>query len=265
MSVAVYARSVTRAPGQDNFRNGQGARFGMYSGFTLIELLVVIAIIAILASILFPVFASAKQNAQQTRCISNLKQITTAWLTYADDNNGRACPAFYYSDDFCTLYSWDFTTDLAADPTTYKLGLIGPYTKSGAINGCPSFVRSVGNAWGRPYTGYAYNTSYVGASPHNNPPLPNVPAVVSRIAQPSRTVAFADGGYGAGPVRAQNYLRAPSDPNISGGTVHFRHGGRANVSYADGHVTAVGIKFIYDPHAPECGMLSQDDSAYDLR
>jgi prepilin-type N-terminal cleavage/methylation domain-containing protein len=54
-------------------------------GFTLIELLVVIAIIAILAAILFPVFAQAREKARQTTCVSNLKQIGTAFMMYVQD------------------------------------------------------------------------------------------------------------------------------------------------------------------------------------
>ena len=59
----------------------------MRRGFTLIELLVVIAIIAILAAILFPVFARAREKARQTSCLSNIKQLTTAALMYVTDNN----------------------------------------------------------------------------------------------------------------------------------------------------------------------------------
>ena len=65
-----------------------GARTGERRGFTLIELLVVIAIIAILAAILFPVFAKAREKARQTSCLSNLKQIGTSVLMYTQDFGG---------------------------------------------------------------------------------------------------------------------------------------------------------------------------------
>jgi len=67
-------------------------RHGARTGFTLIELLVVIAIIAILAAILFPVFARARENARRASCQSNLKQITLGWIQYTQDYDELVVP-----------------------------------------------------------------------------------------------------------------------------------------------------------------------------
>jgi prepilin-type N-terminal cleavage/methylation domain-containing protein len=91
-------------------------------GFTLIELLVVIAIIAILAAILFPVFAQAREKARQTSCLSNLKQIGLGAIMYTQD----------YDETFPRL-QWDIasTPDRASwNPWTWKES-IAPYVKNG--------------------------------------------------------------------------------------------------------------------------------------
>src|SRR5690349_4121179 len=67
-------------------------------GFTLIELLVVIAIIAILAAILFPVFAQAREKARQTTCLSNTKQMGLGLMMYAQDYDETMTPAYYYGN-----------------------------------------------------------------------------------------------------------------------------------------------------------------------
>jgi prepilin-type N-terminal cleavage/methylation domain-containing protein/prepilin-type processing-associated H-X9-DG protein len=91
-------------------------------GFTLIELLVVIAIIAILAAILFPVFARARENARRASCQSNLKQIGLGIIQYAQDFDGYMPPSQLGADP--ALYSW---------PT-----LMFPYIKSAQVFVCPS-------------------------------------------------------------------------------------------------------------------------------
>src|SRR6187551_558294 len=93
-------------------------------GFTLIELLVVIAIIAILAAILFPVFARARENARRSSCQSNLKQIALGIKQYIQDYD-EMMPRYYY----------------ATTPNTYWNNAIDPYVKSTQIFDCPSAPR----------------------------------------------------------------------------------------------------------------------------
>jgi prepilin-type N-terminal cleavage/methylation domain-containing protein/prepilin-type processing-associated H-X9-DG protein len=106
----------------------------MKRGFTLIELLVVIAIIAILAAILFPVFTTAKEHANATRCLNNLKQLSSGLFMYCDANNGRmpsALPVNSASYSWCgfgynkwdvtkgSLYQYVNNIDTFHCPTTY--------------------------------------------------------------------------------------------------------------------------------------------------
>ena len=225
-------------------------------GFTLIELLVVIAIIAILAAILFPVFARAKEAAKKTQCLSQMRQIGLAWTMYAGDHDEECCPSYYYSDEFRYEVAWDFRLDWASFPPAWQYGLLGPYTKSGTLNSCPSFH---GETQGRPFTGYAYNATYVGGDVFGGIPQ----ASTSQFAQPAKTAVFAEGGYG-NPVQGQNYLRAPSEALFMAGKVHYRHLTFANVVYGDTHTKATNRKYHYDPAEPEVGALSEDDSAYSL-
>jgi prepilin-type N-terminal cleavage/methylation domain-containing protein/prepilin-type processing-associated H-X9-DG protein len=115
--------------------------------FTLIELLVVIAIIAILAAMLLPALAKAKQKAQQIKCMNNTKQLTLAWIMYADDNRDRLAGNIggpTASRDPANLtktwaLGWLSMTDAAdGGRADYLLNAqLGNYTKNAAVYKCP--------------------------------------------------------------------------------------------------------------------------------
>jgi prepilin-type N-terminal cleavage/methylation domain-containing protein/prepilin-type processing-associated H-X9-DG protein len=125
-----------------------------YRAFTLIELLVVIAIISILAAILFPVFAQARESARQTQCASNMRQIGLAMLMYAEDNDATWVPAFSigqpgptYSivqpwigyDNNNSSFSDGWSTGDMMMPAKNRLhpGSLDPYIRSDGIKRCP--------------------------------------------------------------------------------------------------------------------------------
>ena len=101
-------------------------------GFTLIELLVVIAIIAILAAILMPVFVAAKQRSQVARCLSNLRQLSTAFLLYCDDYSGKM-PAVGWG----TEPNWCGSNRKSPRQCIPEQGQIWRYTKNRGIYLCP--------------------------------------------------------------------------------------------------------------------------------
>src|SRR6187551_3779481 len=92
-------------------------------GFTLIELLVVIAIIAILAAILFPVFAQAREKARAATCLSNLKQVGMATRMYTQDYDEVLVPSYLYNSTTTWKWWWD---------------LLQPYVKNMDVFVCPS-------------------------------------------------------------------------------------------------------------------------------
>ncbi len=183
-------------------------------GFTLIELLVVIAIIAILAAILFPVFARAREKARQSSCLSNVKQIMTSWLMYAQDY-----------DELTNRYAGYTAPSIVIPPggLSYWFEHLYPYAMNSQIFSCPSIRRPTVTSGGEtaPHpdfpTGvhYGYNTY-----------LSSVP--IAYFKSPSRLGVIVDG--------LNNYWRITPPPD----TLHYewsmdRHNDGYNAGFADGH------------------------------
>ncbi|MDR3708964.1 MAG: DUF1559 domain-containing protein [Capsulimonadaceae bacterium] len=139
-----------------------------HKGFTLIELLVVIAIIAILAAILFPVFAQAREKARASACLSNLKQLGLGYTQYEQD---------YDENVPCGLVSNGYGSRGWA-------GQIYPYVKSKAVFICPSdTTQAITN--NPDVVSYAVNTNLVG---YAGSPVQPIPVPISQMAAPAKTV-----------------------------------------------------------------------------
>jgi len=174
----------------------------MKKGFTLIELLVVIAIIAILAAILFPVFARAREKARQTSCLSNLKQIGTATLMYAQDYD-ETMPRYQHSVINITAQT-----------------LVQPYMKNEQIWVCPSGSDYYYYYWDNP-TGTGAVTGIRGSYGYNRA-LSNM--ILADMEHPVETGVWAD---------CQKRLTHLYD----NGTwrTYGRHNGGGNMAFGDGH------------------------------
>jgi prepilin-type N-terminal cleavage/methylation domain-containing protein/prepilin-type processing-associated H-X9-DG protein len=138
--------------------------------FTLIELLVVIAIIALLAAILFPVFARVREKARSASCQSNLKQIALSFAQYTQDYDGRFPHAWDIVDsDFGVKPIGGggrpaYVTTPADDPIVWPAKL-EPYLKTRQVFTCPSRVKNVASSCGVTTYGYAANMSWKAGDP----------------------------------------------------------------------------------------------------
>jgi prepilin-type N-terminal cleavage/methylation domain-containing protein len=139
-------------------------------GFTLIELLVVIAIIAILAAILFPVFARARENARKANCTSNVKQIIMAVLSYAQDYDETLIPGACPPKGSSYIYWYE---------------LLDPYLKNAEIIRCPS-MKHAG------YGGLGYGWNYLEFGYWPSSPGTGWCTHLGEVENPAETILLGD-------------------------------------------------------------------------
>ena len=190
----------------------------MRRGFTLIELLVVIAIIAILAAILFPVFARAREKARQTSCLSNVKQLALGCHMYAQDY-----------DEYMPVVQHRTTAALYG----YWFDVIQPYVKNVQIIYCPSEPASYpGYGWNYPHAGYRLDL--------------NQQVHMAKIRYPAEFMLFGDSNLGSYRHYLYCAVHWPVPPGIRDATnvVATRHSEGANVGFADGHAKWLKTSFI---------------------
>jgi prepilin-type N-terminal cleavage/methylation domain-containing protein/prepilin-type processing-associated H-X9-DG protein len=189
-------------------------------GFTLIELLVVIAIIAILAAILFPVFARARAKARQNNCLSNVKQIMLAVLMYVQDYD-------------------EFFPNTAGGQTMFTT-ILPPYTKNTQLFVCPEDLNGGTSQWFGISYSYTWDIVQGQEGIFGSPPVG-----LRNLQNPANTIVVADGapnGYGFWYNVAKTYP-------YSWDGLAVRHNNGVNGGWADGHA-----KFVSTGPQPACAV-----------
>lgn len=255
---------------------------------TLIELLVVMGTITLLFSLSLSGVQSVREGSRSIECAARLRQLAVAAQSYANVFRGTFPPAvlFEVTPTGVQTVAWDFVQDPGGQVSPGPLWSFTdqPYK----VQQCPSFIGP--STFGAdPYTGFNYNTSFVGAE-GAWPTLGGDGQLLSgwrnarkglsmhQHSRAAETALFGDGAWKGG---ANKFMRAPSatvemDLGIvyAGGQA-YRHQGCTNVAWLDGHVRGV-CQQCRGVHAtptllestmgwPENGFLSEDDSAYDPR
>lgn len=195
-------------------------------GFTLIELLVVIAIIAILAAILFPVFARAREKARQASCCSNIKQLTLADSMYRSDYDSRFTGVWEANSGAWGTRSWWY-------------GQFEPYLKNIQIYECPSFdnVHNPGHCQNRARSGIGRTWAWTSVEGPGGDLGWIARKKETRLERPAEFITFGDAScMGFGPYGSTVFEDWRDMTAARGlGADNYRHNDGINCGFADGH------------------------------
>ena len=258
------------------------------AGFTLVEIVVVIACLALVVGLTMPALSGAMAASRSMRCQTNLRQLATATFAYSAVYNGWSPASILYfkRDAGVEIAAWDFVHH--PDGTVSPGALWAFADADPRVHQCPDFTGSA-TFEDDPYTGYNYNTSFVGAEGrfpqigadgevHDGWEVARRGVPPSQHACSSATVLFGDGGWSGG---ANKFMRAPMNTVeldlqlVYAGGQAYRHRACCNVVHLDGHCASVStacpgklataplLEEIMDH--PRNGFLTDDDRAYDPR
>ena len=260
--------------------------------FTLVELIVVISIMSLLMAILVPALARATQQGKAIACMSNLRQLSFAAQSYTEASDGYYPMAYIWNheDTSITCWNWDFKPVVKDGVETIEPGILWEGEMIERIQQCPAFKGDAN--WSKdPFTGYNYNSSYIGGSGviTDGVPVLELSIMSSKaewVKKPAECAIFGDGGYTDGKKELANkFMRSPLTGKLDesfwgryAGTQGYRHLGKTNIAYCDGSVSSTRQLYAETDQSGKnninqynenreygkVGFLSKDNDAYDL-